>query len=75
MMKLLELAKESDREAVNSLALQVHQLHCNWRPDVFEMVEELYPEDRFAYGILRKQLYVAKADELVIGYASVNIRN
>ena len=38
---MLELAQRSDREAVNALALQVHEMHVGWRPDIYEMAEEL----------------------------------
>ena len=40
---MLELAVESDREAVNAMALQVHAMHVSWRPDIYEMVAQLYP--------------------------------
>lgn len=74
-MELLELAKGSDREAVNAMARQVHELHVAWRPDVFEMVEELYPLERFEKAVADKQLYVARSDGETVGYASVLVRH
>ena len=41
---MLELARDTDRPAVNAMARQVHAMHVAWRPDIYEMVEELYPE-------------------------------
>ena len=66
---MLELARSGDREAVNALAMQVHELHVQWRPDLFEPVEELYSEERFSKAIQQRQLYVAKLDTVVVGYA------
>ena len=43
---MLQLARPEDREAVNALALQVHAMHVAWRPDLFEMTGELYPEEQ-----------------------------
>lgn len=65
---MLQLARPEDREAVNALALQAHAMHVAWRPDLFEMVEELYPEERFFDAVKQRQLYVAKIDNVVVGY-------
>lgn len=72
---MLQLASISDREAVNALARQVHELHVVWRPDIYEMPEELFWEERFLQEIKDRNLYVAKLDDIVIGYALVKIRN
>lgn len=72
---MLELATHSDRTAINALARQVHELHVAWRPDIYEMVEELYSEDRFAEAVHARQLYVAKLNGIVAGYVLVKIRN
>lgn len=72
---MLQLATPEDREAVNHFALQVHALHVAWRPDIYEMVEELYPHDRFNEAIKQRQLYVAKVDGAAVGYVSLKIRD
>ena len=74
-MNILELAKDCDREAVNARARQVHAMHAAWRPDVFEMVEELYPSDRFEKAVAEKQLYVARLDGETVGYGLVLVRH
>lgn len=71
---MLELARFEDREAINALALQVHEMHVAWRPDLYEMVEELYPEDRMQEAISSRSIYAAKVDGIVVGYASVRIK-
>ena len=68
---MLQLARAEDREAVNALALQVHEMHVRWRPDLYEPVEELYPLERFCGAVKQRQLYVAKIDEAVVGYVSL----
>ena len=71
---MLELARPEDREAVNEIAGQVHAMHVAWRPDIYEMVEEMYPQDRFGEEVARRQLYVAKIGGQVTGYVLLKIR-
>ena len=71
---MLELARECDREKVNELARQVHAMHVAWRPDIYEMVEEIYPQDRFSEEVARRQLYEAKIGGQVTGYVLLKIR-
>ncbi len=71
---MLELATPADREAVNGMASQVHAMHVTWRPDIYEMVEGLYPLERFQEAINQRQLYVAKIGGAVAGYVLVKIR-
>ena len=72
---MLELARTSDREVVNALACEVHASHVAWRPDIYEMVEELYPESRFQDAVKARQLYVAKIGGVTVGYVAVKIRD
>ena len=72
---MLELARPSDREAVNALAAEVHAMHVAWRPDIYEMVPQLYSPERFEEAVTARQLYVAKIDAMAVGYALVKIRS
>lgn len=72
---MLELARPGDREAVNALALQVHALHAAWRPDLYEMVDVLYTEERFSQLTKNRQLYVARIGGVIAGYVAVKIRD
>ena len=65
---MLELATAADRDAVNEIACQVHDMHVAWRPDVYCPVEEYYPEDVFARMCHGRELYVARLDKTVVGY-------
>ena len=72
---MLELATPNDRADVNTLAAQVHAMHVSWRPDIYEMVEELYSEERFDAAIRDRHLYVAKLEGIVEGYVLLKIRD
>lgn len=72
---MLQLARKQDREAVNALALQAHKIHVQWRPDLFEAVEILYTQERFDSAVKQRQLYVAKIDDVVVGYVFLLTRN
>ena len=71
---MIELATKHDRSAVNRLARQVHEMHVQWRPDLYAMPEELFPEALYAELVKNRELYVAKLDGAVIGFAWVRIR-
>ena len=66
---MLELAREADWEAIHRLSLQVHNLHTGWRPDIYCNCDEPYPREAFLEDIARRQVYVAKLGDAVIGYA------
>ena len=72
---MLELARPEDRETVNALALQVHAMHVAWRPDIYEMVKELYSEERFSQAVKERQLYVAKIGNEIVGYVLLKVRS
>ena len=65
---MIERAAKQDREAVERLAKQVHALHVQWRPDLYTMPGELYPQELFSEMIQNRELYVAKIDGIVAGY-------
>jgi len=69
---MLELAAAADRNAVNAIAKQIHDMHVSWRPDIYEQIDEHYTEARFAEAIRNRQLYVAKLAGEVVGFAALN---
>lgn len=71
---MIELANAKDRAAVNRLARQIHQLHVDWRPDIYQMPEELFSEEQFQELIGTRQMYVGKLNGIVVGYAILKIR-
>ena len=71
---MIELANVKDRAEVNRLARQIHQLHVDWRPDIYQMPEELFSEEQFQELIGTRQMYVGKLNGIVVGYAILKIR-
>ena len=71
---MLELATLKNRDDVNRLARQVHEMHVQWRPDLYTMPEELFPEELYAELLKNRELYVAKLDGAVIGFALLKMR-
>ena len=57
---MLQLASPADRAAVNALAEQSHQLHIQWRPDIYEMPQELFWEERFLNEIKERKCKARK---------------
>ena len=72
---MLQLATKADRVAVNDIACQIHALHVAWRSDIFCETHTLYPQERFDDCVSRRQLYVAKIEGNVVGYALLAIRD
>ena len=71
---MIELARVCDRDDVNRLARQVHQLHVSWRPDLFTMPQELFPEELYSELLRNRELYVAKLNGTVAGFVWLKIR-
>ena len=72
---MLELAKESDFEAVNRLARQVVAHHAQWNPNE-QMVEHPYPMDFFLTciqpdSIRQNAIYVMREDDAVVGFMRI----
>lgn len=55
-------------EEVNKLAVQVHELHVGWRPDLFNSVKEVITLDEFTQLIQNKEIYVSVIDNKIVGY-------
>ena len=70
---MLELARASDWEAVRRLSVQIHDLHANWRPDIYFSCDEPYPKEKFLEDIRSRMVYVAKIHDMVIGYVVLRI--
>lgn len=74
MKMKIEIPQIKDYELVNKLAVQVHELHVGWRPDLFISVDEVISKEYFNELILNKEILVAKIADEVVGYIIFNIR-
>ena len=70
---MLELARESDWEAVKRLSVQIHDLHAVWRPDLYFHCDEPYPRDKFLEDIRNRMIYTAKEGGAVVGYVILSM--
>lgn len=74
MQITIEIPKIEDFEKVNVLAKQVHELHVNWRPDLFLSVNEVISKEYFEEMIQTRQIFVAKMQDEIVGYITFNIK-
>lgn len=74
MQITIEIPKIKDFKKVNELAKQVHELHVNWRPDLFLSVDEVISKECFEEMIQVKQIFVAKIQDEIVGYIIFNIK-
>lgn len=70
---IIEIPKIEDFKKVNELARQVHELHVNWRPDLFLSVDEVISRKNFEEKIKAKEIFVAKIQDDILGYITINI--
>lgn len=68
------IPKIEDCEAVNKLAVQVHDCHVAWRPDFFNSCDELIAKEDLAEMIDNESIFVAKVDGDIVGYASIIVK-
>lgn len=65
---------KNDWEKVNDLAVQVHDLHVGWRPDLFLKSEIVITKERFLTLIENNEIFVAKENGVVLGYITFDIK-
>lgn len=74
MQIAIEIPQIEDFNKVNKLAKQVHELHVNWRPDLFLSVDEVISKEYFEEMIQTKEIFVAKMQDEIVGYITFNIK-
>ena len=70
---MLELARETDWEAIKRLSIQIHDLHAAWRPDLYFHSDEPYPKEKFLADIADRLVYTARLDGVVAGYVVLSV--
>lgn len=68
---MLQLARREDHFVIESLSQHLHCLRVSWRPDLYKYVEQLYTTECFDELVSKKQLYVAKIGNNVVGYVRI----
>lgn len=69
----IEVPKIEDLKRVNELAVQVHEIHVNWNPDLFKSVKEIFNKKNFKIRIENKEIFIAKVNNEIVGYILFNI--
>lgn len=64
----IELPKKEDLKKINELAVKLHDLHVNWRPDIFIHSDIIIDEFELEEMIQNKYIYIARLNEEVVGY-------
>lgn len=70
----IEIPQKEDWKRVNELAKQVHELHVQWRPDLFFSVENVIEKEDFERLVEDNEIIVAKLKNEIVGYMVFNIR-
>ena len=70
---ILEPARESDWEAIQRISVQIHDLHVNWRPDIYYHSEAPYPREFFLEDLEEELIYVARLQQDVVGYVCISV--
>lgn len=68
----IEVPKLEDLNEVEKIALQVHECHVKWRPDIFEHTNSIMDEAEFLKMIKNKEIFIAKIDEIIVGYVIIS---
>ena len=74
MSIIVEVPSIEDFNRVNELAVQVHEMHVTWNPDIFKSVEEVINKEYFENLIKNEEIYIAKVDKEIVGYIIFNIK-
>ena len=74
MEVIIEIPKLEDLKKVNELAKQVHEIHVNWRPDLYLSVDEVISKENFEIMIEAKEIFIAKIHNEIVGYITFNIK-
>ena len=71
---IVEIPKVEDFKRINELAVQVHEMHVTWNPDIFKSVKEVINKEYFDNLIKNEEIYIAKVDKEIVGYIIFNIK-
>ena len=58
----------TDLECIDKIAVQVHDCHVDWRPDIFEHTDRIIDKEELEEKILKQEIFVAKIDGKIVGY-------
>ena len=74
MSIIVEVPSIEDVNRVKELAVQVHEMHVNWNPDLFKSVKEVINIEDFDNKVKNEEIYVAKSEKEIVGYVIFSIK-
>ena len=70
---LVRNATMKDWEAVIRIMNQVHNMHVEWRPDIYKPNSNIIPMDIFEKIVSEDTFFVAEADGIVVGIIEIQL--
>ena len=70
----IEVPSINDYEVIDKMAIKLHDVHVEWRPDIFIHSESIFSKKELQEMIDNKNIFVAKLDGVVVGYIIVEIK-
>lgn len=74
-MVTIRLAAEQDYDAVARIMRQVHNMHVDWRPDIYIDIDPILPYDMYLAHLEEQQVIVAEVAGEVVGLIIYLTRN
>ncbi|MDE5951882.1 MAG: hypothetical protein K2H12_09910, partial [Acetatifactor sp.] len=71
----IRLAAEQDYDAVARIMRQVHNMHVDWRPDIYIDIDPILPYDMYLAHLEEQQVIVAEVAGEVVGLIIYLTRN
>ncbi|MGN0482275.1 MAG: GNAT family N-acetyltransferase [Lachnospiraceae bacterium] len=68
-------AKQQEYEAVEAIYKQVQKLHVQWRPDIYQHVEQVLSKEEYQKAVEEETLFVAAYQEKVVGILHICFRH
>ncbi|EET61604.1 acetyltransferase, GNAT family [Marvinbryantia formatexigens DSM 14469] len=68
-------AEEEDYTAAESMMRQVHQMHADWRPDIFRYHEPVLPQELFEQAVKEKTFFLAEYEGQTAGILYIRYRH
>ena len=70
----IEIPTINDLYAIDNIAMQVHDCHVKWRPDIFEHTNSIISEEELKMMIENNNIFVVKIETRVVGYIILSSR-
>lgn len=72
---MIREARIEDHKQIEKIMSQVHQMHVNWRPDVYREVEEVLPIEYFSELVRNHEVICYVEQDLITGICFFKEKN